>query len=214
MFRGRRDCGLVARSRAVEISLHDAQVPRLRGLLRERDISSYEAAMRAGQAAIDESSSPVLVVDLKSGKAFLNREDLGLSSPRFVWFAVLAIGRKMDTCGDGWVEVRDYFRLWKTVRECCQYVWFEFVNSKLITEIGSLNTPIDYRKDSDEEATLKKLRTDTKTHLQKYFKGRSRQVASLVVPVVERRKTPECYVGMQRLAIPPDCIQIIGWPTQ
>lgn len=79
-----------AKQPSFDVILVDVQVPRLRSLLRERDLLTYAAALRAGQAAVDASVSSRLLIELPEGKAFVGEEELPLSKAQFVWYATLA----------------------------------------------------------------------------------------------------------------------------
>jgi CRISPR-associated protein (TIGR02584 family) len=190
---------------SVDVVLVDVQVPRLRSLLRERDLMTYAAALRAGQAAVDASASATLRFDLPEGKVFLGEHELPLSKAQFIWYATLARHRRSSGGTDGWLRVRDVEPLWNVARRCSVFAWSAVVQAEFVEELMGLASPPRKPKEIDED-NLRKMRADTVSRLRKWAKGRPRELSSLVMP--EKRKLSTGNV--QRLALDPDRIEFIG----
>jgi len=191
--------------KSVDIILVDVQVPRLRSLLRERDLMTYAAALRAGQCAVDASSAIALVFDLTRGTVQLGEEDLPLSKVQFIWYSTLAQHRCADRDGEGWLAVRDVMPLWRMARACSTFAWSEAVHAGILEHLMSTGNGPKTLKSLDEE-TLRKLRADTVRRIRLFCKGRPREVASSIVPA--RRKVSTGH--MQRIALDPSRIEILG----
>ena len=105
--------GEVLDAREVGVLLVDVQAPRLRGLLSAESLGSFEAAMAAGQAAIDALVPPVIELDAESLKITINGVPSKLSKSEVLWYATLL--RARDAAGDGWVAVADTSQLQATM---------------------------------------------------------------------------------------------------
>lgn len=189
---------------SVEVVLVDVQVPRLRGLLRERDLMTYAAALRAGQAAVDASAGTRLRIDLSEGKAFVGEDELPLSKAQFIWYAALAHHRRSSADGDGGLRVRDVEPLWRMARRCSKYAWSAAVQGELVERLMGLASPPEKLKELDED-NLRKMRSDTVTRIRRWSRKRPRELGALLVP--ERKKLSTGSV--QRIALDPERIELV-----
>jgi len=196
-----------AKQPSVDVILVDVQVPRLRSLLRERDLLTYAAALRAGQAAVDASASSRLLIDLPQGKAFVGEEELPLSKAQFVWYATLAQHRRSNPGREGWLKVRDIQPLWRMARACSQFAWSAVVQGELVEKLMTLESPPGELKEVDDD-NLRKMRSDTVKRLHKWSTGRPREAAAMIIP--SRKKLSAGHV--QRIALDPDRIEVVGAP--
>lgn len=192
---------------SVDVILVDVQVPRLRSLLRERDLMTYAAALRAGQAAVDASASATLRFVLSEGKVFLGDHEIPLSKAQLIWYATLAHYRRSSAGSDGWLRVRDVEPLWHMARRCSEFAWSAVVQGELVDKLMGLESPPKVLKEIDED-NLRKMRADTVKRIRQWSKGKPRELGSLVIPARKKLSTG----NVQRIALEPDLIEFVGIP--
>lgn len=92
-------------AREVAVVLVDVQVPRLRRLLGDRALDTYEHALNAGQDAVEAAVVVTVTVNLAAGTIAVNEVPISLSESEFVWFATLAAACAEG--GEAWVTTQD-----------------------------------------------------------------------------------------------------------
>jgi len=97
--------GDVVTAREVAVVLVDVQVPRLRRLLGDRALDTYEHALNAGQDAVEAAVVVAVTVNLADGTVCVNDVPLSLRESEFVWFATLAVACAEE--GGAWVTTQD-----------------------------------------------------------------------------------------------------------
>lgn len=98
--------GDVVVAREVAVVLVDVQVPRLRRLLGDRALDTYQHALDAGQDAVEAAVVVTVTVNLAKGTVLVNDVPVSLSESEFVWFATFAAERAAG--GEGWVASDDF----------------------------------------------------------------------------------------------------------
>jgi CRISPR-associated protein (TIGR02584 family) len=190
----------------VDVHLVDVQAPRLRGLLRQRDLMTHASALRAGQVAIDALVGVRLLFDMEQGCARLGREVIVLSKTQFIWYATLARQRCLDNGGEGWLATGDANALERVAHACRSFGWNEDVRMDLLRRYMGLATESKEIDEEDQADSLTKLRADTLRALRKFAKGRPRDLGAMIVPA----KRKEAGVNMQRLPLEPAHIEFLG----
>ena len=189
---------------SVDVRLVDVQAPRLRGLLRERDLMTHASALRAGQVAIDALVEERLVFDMTQGCVRLGRDVIVLSKAQLLWYATLARERCVGLDNEGWLAVGDVEGLECVAKACSRFGWAHKVRVPPLKRYLGFKTK---RTDSENDVdSLTKVRADTLRVLGKFAKGRPRDLASRVVP--EKKKA--AGVNLQRIALEPERIEFLG----
>lgn len=97
--------GDVLVAREVTVVLVDVQVPRLRRLLGDRALDTYQHALDAGQDAVEAAVVVTVTVNLAKGTVLVNDVPVSLTESEFVWFATLAAACAEGT--EAWVTTQD-----------------------------------------------------------------------------------------------------------
>ena len=179
----------------VTIDLVDVTVPRLRGFLADTAIDTWQDAVLAGQAMLDQTAPPRLHVDLNTGTITANEERLPLSHARTAWYATLAAERLTPTRPDGWIDALDDAPLARILSAAGP--WAEATRCSWMDELcrrGSHTNP--------QSAT--KLRSTTSSQLARL--AAVRPTLRLLVP--EKRRLDHAWSW--RLPLPPQYIRFAG----
>ncbi len=188
-------------AREVEVKLVDLQLPRLGGLLTEADLSTWQAALSAGQRGIDAAAPPRLTIDLHAGRAKIDERPLKLSPGALVWLAVLAHARVE---GEGWVAASDD-RPWARLgRRLGEPEWLERGRSEALRR-ALASEGVDMQD-------LGSTRSRARKALLDWCSAQSPSLARWLVPERDSRKHDGAKATFQRLPLPGDHIDL-RWPS-
>jgi len=196
--------------RDVDVQLVNVLLPRLRDLVTADKLVSYAQALGATQAAVDASALPRLVVDLVGGEARVDGVALPLSASELIWYAALALARRD---GEGWIRANSLEALRIVADACASLDWTESVQSEPIRALLSMAIKNATKYEDDDEALaadLTKLKADTKRRLKTWCTKHRAASLPVLEPKGRRQHEGGSVTFYQRLALPPDRIEIIG----
>ena len=179
----------------VTVSLVEPRLPRLRRLLRERDLASFAHALEAGEAALEHGSLPRVVLDLRLRLLHVNDLSFRLSADQMIWYATLAAARQQG--GDGWVDVRDTAILERMVTHC-NGLWHRGGEG-----IGA--APLFTPEGADER--IRRL-SFIRSRLRRSLRGRLRGHPHRALLVPEQRFTHGRKASVERLGLEGACIRL------
>lgn len=192
-------------ARDVGVLLVDVHLPRLRGLLSDRDLESYESALVAGQAAVDAAQLPSLFVDLVEGVARVNESALPLSPAQLLWYGALAVARRR---GEGWLVSDDFELLREVALACAHREWMGALKSEPIRALMGRAQGYD---EDDLIVDLKRLRTETRSRVRDWCREHARIHTALLVPRYRARGDGKGgRVHAQRLELDPAAVEVRG----
>jgi CRISPR-associated protein (TIGR02584 family) len=159
--------GWTVDARAVAVHLVPVELPRLGHLVSQANLHSYEAALQAGQAAVDAAAPPEVVVDLVEGELWVDGALVPITGAKLVWFAILAAARQT---GDGWVTWNEAPEVAQVARAVMTSGWWSsiraeslrtFLTAKAAGEVGAIEAVedalrrqrVDFRKALDAAAS-------------------------------------------------------------
>jgi CRISPR-associated protein (TIGR02584 family) len=189
-------------AREVEVRLVPVSLPRLRGLLRDGDMTTAQKALSAAQQAVDRAGFPLLRVDLEGGTCSVNGKPVGLGVSQFLWYATLAIERRR---GDGWTPADNpTLRAllgakptpsWLQVESLPEH--FRFARRGENADLG--NNP-----------ALRTLRSKTHDAVEAFAMTQFPSHGHLLVPVTQTRPkgTPKGTPHRQRIELPAQSIEL------
>lgn len=192
---GRRGEPFVARD--VEVRVIEVALPRLRGLVPPKLLTSYASALAAGQSALDEAALPELVVDLRYGKARVDGKNLPLSGSELVWLATLACARVE---GVAWLSVRGSATFTR-VLALASASFGESIRHAGLRALAN-GTAMD-----DHTEPLAKLRADVTRKLRMWTATNGH--ARWLVPERRRRRKGPDEGAWMRLPLPPERITVL-----
>jgi CRISPR-associated protein (TIGR02584 family) len=186
----------------VGVRLVDLPLPRLRGLLSSANLTSFAAAMAAGQRALDRASPPSMMVDISEQKLEINGTPVHLPPGPFVVLVALVAARLR---GEGWLRTHELEPVATAVRQ---------------VSARRAGWPADgtvYRRLLDGEdvdgADLAKARSDLRRALTRYCEQHERDRRT-VVPELhaawEGEGADRAKVSRQRLPVDPDRLHLWG----
>jgi CRISPR-associated protein (TIGR02584 family) len=183
----------------VGIDLVDVTVPRLRTLVPEDALSSFDRALEAAGQVAGELAPPEMAFDLREGTVRVAGQPLDIPRSALVWLAALALHKLDSTEGDDWLAVADTDRIRRLLHPIRDLRWVRnHVRSKALAAVmgveGVKMPPVD-----KEGERLKKLRADTRRDLEKWLDDPDRRDWSRWL-IPEARK--EAHEGFQRLPLP------------
>ena len=187
----------------VDVHLVEVPVPRLRRLVPQEALASFEGALASSQGLMEALAPPAVRIDLSTGQAFVGDLPLKLSDSRLLWFAALALQRIRDPEGDGWLDTYDTPRVAELLDGATKAYWPDYKAEgadlwKVLT--GEANP------DQKEGRRLAKLRTDTRKAIEKWCRDAGRPAwAAWLVPAFQKTYGG----GRQRLPLPPQQLEIV-----
>ena len=186
--------GVAYSASEVNVGLVEPRVPRLRRLLRERDLASFAHAIEAGEAALEHGPLPRVVLELQPRLLRVNDLTFRLSADQMIWYATLAIARQQ---GEGWLDVRDTELLVRVARRCDEF-WHRGDEG---IGAASLFAP----EGADERIRrLSFIRSRLRRKLNDGLRGHPHR--KLIVP--EHRFTPGREASVERLGLDGSSIRV------
>lgn len=188
----------VIKPSTIDIQIVDVELPRLGGLLEPNALDTFDAAMLAGQTAIDALRLPLLEFDLWRGTCALDHHSVGVSAAELLWFAFVASARR-DT-PDGWVVAGQagHPALAAFARRLANHAWVSRIRTRPLQRLIAG----EYVDDED----LRNLRAKTIQRLKRWCADHAPAAAGWIVPESDGR-------GQQRLRLTADQIRIAGLPS-
>lgn len=183
---------------AVRVHLVELRLPRLRQLLVQHDLHTYEQALAATGVALDRLVEPTLVVDVPGERVELDGQRVALSEGQFLCYAVLALAR-VESSNEGWVS-----------REEQEVLLRRVMRARAAGAVGGWE-PVStylrklYQDEAIDETDLSKLRADARTRLRQHCQQARTVRPDLVVP--EKRRSKE-HSHQQRIALDPTRITV------
>lgn len=184
-------------AREVGVQVVEVALPRLRGLVPPKHLTSYASALAAGQSALDEAALPQLEVDLAYGGALVDAKKLPLSASELVWLGALAYARVE---GLEWLSVRGS-EVFERVLRSCGGIDDEIRHTTL--RALRAGATID-----DHTEPLAKLRADLTRKLRGWTAEHGH--ARWLVPESKRHRTGPERGAWMRLPLPPERITVLG----
>ena len=179
----------------VDIELVEVTVPRLRGFLAGTPLDTWQQAVDAGQAMLDQTTPPRLHIDLHAGHITADGTPLKLSHARTALYAALASVRAAEPRDGGWLEATRYEPLRLVLERSGP--WVEATRTKWMDVLRTTG------EQTNQEAAAK-LRSTVGTALRQLTA--SHPTWRPLVP--EQRRADG--VRASRLPLPPEYITIVG----
>ncbi len=180
---------------SVQVHLVDLRLPRLRHLLKAEDLASYEAALAATELVVATSKQPLLRIEMKKLRVFINDKPVALTESQALWVAGLALARQS---GDGWIGGQDRSHALKALEQCQQAR-----GQPHWTPRSGVFLP----KPPDVAGSLRKLRSLTRRRIKEFCGKEAVLGRHLVIPQVRRQvQGGGAVTTQQRIEIDPERI--------
>ncbi|MCA9548438.1 MAG: hypothetical protein KC933_00290 [Myxococcales bacterium] len=151
-------------ARSVAVHLVPVELPRLGHLVPQSNLHSFEAALGAGQAAVDALTPPRIVVDLVEGELWVDGERAALGQAHLVWFAMLAVARQRD---EGWVTWNEAPEVATVARAVMASGWWSSVRAQSLRAFLEARAAGVTGKTTDDDGALRRHRTAFRRALER-----------------------------------------------
>ncbi|MFT7521363.1 MAG: hypothetical protein ACI9MC_003514 [Kiritimatiellia bacterium] len=178
----------------MQVHLVDLGLPRVRILLSEEALNSYDAALAASKRAIVAATPPRLRVDLTIPAVYLTERQLPLTKGQVVWNATLAIVRRRS---EGWILSDDFTVLHQTLTAC-----------RAAKDMPMWTPPGNVFTNPSEYPDYSKMRSKTRKLLRTFCSEHGVMRADLVVPSIQKAGHGYTVRTAQRVALTPEFIEL------
>lgn len=188
-------------ARSVAVHLVPVELPRLGHLVPQSNLHSFEAALGAGQAAVDALTPPDVLVDLVEGELWVDGVRAALGQAHLVWFAMLAVARQRD---EGWVTWNEAPEVSTVARAVLASGWWSGVRAQSLRAFLEARAAGVTGKTTDDDGALRRHRTAFRRALERLRSEGGASWAHFLLPEEAR------VDGQQRarLRLPAERIEV------